>query len=176
MKSTVWLPFGFWLTPASGRRWPVPFHVPANEKRVTRSVPLPSKPIDERPASACARTRRRGSRSRSAGRSRLVKSPLIPAVIAVSPRLRWICVTLSRGPVSEPPATTGPIVVSAAGPRRGDDRERDRPARRELHLLLPGDARHQLDRRRLGGHDEEHEHGEGRDETAEKAQHDPLRG
>ena len=49
VKSTVWLPLGFWLIPVSGRRWPVPFHVPANEKRVTRRVPLPSKPIDERP-------------------------------------------------------------------------------------------------------------------------------
>ena len=93
-----------------------------------------------------------------------MKSALIPAVIAVVPRLRWICVTRSRGPVSEPPATTGPIVVSAARLRRGDDRDRDGPARRELHLLLVGDARHQLDRRRLGGHDEEHERGEARDE------------
>ena len=44
-----------------------------------------------------------------------VKSALIPAVIAVEPRLRWICVTRSRGPVSEPPETTGPIVVSPPG-------------------------------------------------------------
>ena len=51
------MPFGFWLTPASGRRCPVPFHVPANAKRVTRSVPLPSKPIDERPAvGVCSNT------------------------------------------------------------------------------------------------------------------------
>ena len=50
VNSTVWLPFGFWLTPASGRRWPVPLHVPVNAKRVTRSVPSASKPIDERPA------------------------------------------------------------------------------------------------------------------------------
>jgi hypothetical protein len=49
VNSTVSFPFGLWLRPASGRRWPVPFHVPTNEKRVTRSVPFASIPIDERP-------------------------------------------------------------------------------------------------------------------------------
>jgi hypothetical protein len=39
-----------------------------------------------------------------------VKSPAIPALVAVGPRLRWIWVTFSRGPVKVPVETTGPIV------------------------------------------------------------------
>ena len=106
----------------------------------------------------------------------LAKSPLIPAVIAVLPRLRWICVTRSRGPVSEPPATTGPIVVRPPGRGAVMTVSATGPRGVNSTCLLVGDAREQLDRRRLRGKHEEHEDGEGRDETAEKAQHDPLRG
>src|SRR5439155_14788302 len=48
VKSTVWLPLGFWLMPSTGRRWPLPFQVPANEVRPTCSAPAASIATDDR--------------------------------------------------------------------------------------------------------------------------------
>ena len=95
-------------------------------------------------------------------------------MIAVEPRLRWIWVTVSRGPVSVPLASTGPTVVSPPGFGAGDHGDRDRPARGEQRLLLVAHARHQLDGLPGRGHDEERCDRQGRGKTAKEAKHDPF--
>ena len=115
VKRTVRFAFGRSLSPTIGCLWPVPFQVPTNENRVTRSVPFPSNATDDRPAAGPCWYTPPATTMPFGSPFALVASPLIPAVIAVVPRLRWICVTRSRGPVSVPPATTGPIVVSPPG-------------------------------------------------------------
>src|SRR5262249_39790322 len=118
VKRIVWLPCGCWLTPSTGRRWPLPFQVPLKEIRPTCMFPLVSNPTDEwagvggRTSAPCYITTPEGY-----GRPPLCekKSPLTPATVTIDETLLSSWVNVSRGPVTVPAPRTGPMVVSPVG-------------------------------------------------------------
>jgi hypothetical protein len=120
---------------------------------VTRSIPFASKPIEERPA---------------VGPCRRPEAPL---------DLRDLQARAGERAARDDRAD-GVEPAVAPGLRRGDDGDRDGAARGELHLLLVGDARHQLDG--LGERGRDKQQGERQSckrehcrESAERANHDP---
>ena len=119
VKRIVWLPRGCWLTPSTGRRWPVPFQVPLKEMRPTCIDPFASNPIDTR-AGVGTRTSAPFAITIPDGYERPPlcekKSPLTPATVTTADTLRSSCVSVSAraGDGSRPPST-GPIAVTPVG-------------------------------------------------------------
>ena len=109
VNKTVWFPFGFWLIPTTGRRWPLPFQVPANEMRPMCSMPDESTAIDDRAADGPWRyappltTIPVGCPSVP-----LEKSPSTPTAVELPDTSRSRSATRSRAPRIVPAASTGP--------------------------------------------------------------------